>query len=260
MKSKKIKIRNLKSIRMYSFLSLGISLISFFLFNGIDLMAQSGVSLYTELGKNNVSDGLFIKSTAIGACKFGKNMVETEFQFDLVNGKKNSLSAYAISASRDMVIKGIPFELKGFYIRTPFSKILCETNWGALVNLKRNHFEMTIGTNLKSFTIRQQAIADYAIDNISLKIKELYNIMYSFSYYLKPIENNWNLGVSVSNIDHFIINQETNPFFNIYGSYKLRSPVSLYAQACYKIAGISNLELNYFGYFVRTGIIWTISL
>jgi hypothetical protein len=83
--------------------------------------------------------------------------------------------------------------------------------------------------------------------------------MYSFNFFLKPTDEQWNVGLSVTNIDHYIINQETNPVFNLQGFYKLKSPVKLFAQAWYKTAGITNLNLNYFGFFLRTGIIWNIN-
>ena len=47
--------------------------------------------------------------------------------------------------------------------------------------------------------------------------------MYSFSYFLKPTDENWNVGLSVTNIDHFVINQETNPVMNLCGLYNASS-------------------------------------
>jgi len=225
----------------------------------INMVAQSGLSIYADAGMNNVSHGIFLKSATIGYYNIGKNKIETGFQTDLKNNNKNGFSGYTFDISRELVIKGFTFELKGLFIRTTPSAFLCETNWGALLKLRHNRFEMAVGTNFRTYSINNQAISEYQIDKNATKVHEVYNLMYSFSYYLKPTDENWNIGLSVTNIDHFVINQETNPVFNLNGLYKLSSPVCLYAQAWYKCAGVTNLELNHFGFFFRTGIIWNIN-
>ncbi|MEI6049816.1 MAG: hypothetical protein WCS03_13005 [Bacteroidota bacterium] len=241
---------------MNSTKSFRVILINFFLMYGINLIAQPGLNIYTDLGMNNTSQGLIIKSSAMGCYKFDKNLVEAGYQVDLMNGNKNVFSGYTISGSKYLVIKDIVLELKGFFTRSRPSDILQETDWGGLLKMRHKHFEMAIGTNFRTYNFSQQAVLDFKIDNSTTKIHEIYNLMYSFSYYLKPTDDKWNVGLSVTNIDHFIINQETNPMFNLNCLYKLRSSVCLYAQAWYKIAGASNLEVNHFGFFVRTGIIW----
>ena len=228
----------------------------FIFMSGVNLTAQSYLSLYTELGENNVSHGLYFESAVIGQCKFGNNNLGTGFQFDLDKSYKTIFSGYTINASRHFVIKGIHLELQGFCIRTDFSQILCETNLGAFLKMNRNHFEMTIGTNFRTYSFSQKAVKDYEIERNAAKITEVYNIMYSFRYNLKPLDSRWNAGVSVTDIDYFVINQETNPILNLYGFYRLSSPVNLYTSVSYKIAGATNIAVNYFGLFLKTGIIW----
>jgi hypothetical protein len=233
--------------------------INFMLIFSAAVTAQPGVSIYTDLGSNNVSNGIFIKSAALGFYKYGKNKFEAGFQTNLKNNNKNGFSGYTISASRNISIKDISFGLKGFFTLTLPSEILSETNWGALIEMRHRHFEMSMGTNFRTYNLRQNAVTRYEIDNTQTKIHEVYNLMYSFCYYLKPVDENWNIGLSVTNIDYFNINQETNPVINLKGMYKISSPVALYMQATYKSAGVTNLELNYFGFFFRTGIIWNIN-
>ena len=240
-------------------ISLRVLFINLILFYSINLAAQPGLLIYTDAGRNNVSQGYFIKYATICYYKFGKNKVQTGFQTDLRKGNKNGFSGYAIDISRELMVKGIPLELKGFFIRTTPSAILYETNWGPLLKLRHNRFEIEVGTNFRTYSINNQAISEYQIDRNATKVHEIYNFMYSFCYYLKPTDEHWNVGISVTNIDHFVINQETNPVFNLNGLYKLNTPVCLFAQAWYKCAGVTNLELNHFGFFFRTGIIWNIN-
>ena len=53
-----------------------------FLIVSADLMAQPGLRIYADAGKNNASGGLFIKSAALANYEFGKNRIETGFQID----------------------------------------------------------------------------------------------------------------------------------------------------------------------------------
>ena len=222
----------------------------------INLMAQSGLNIYNDLGENNVSQGLYDKSAALGFIQSGNNNLETGFQIDMNKSNKTAFSGYIINASRDFSIKGIPLELHGFWSITDFSRIMYETNWGVLLQMRRNHFEMAIGTNFRTYSFSRKAVKDYEIEKNNANLHEAYNIMYSFSYNLKPIVSLWNVGLSVTDIDYFIINQDTNPILNLYGSYKLSSHLGLYAEASYKMAGASNMAVNYFGFFLRTGISW----
>ena len=124
--------------------------------SGIILIAQPQVTAYTDLGQTSVSDGLFIKTAGLGRYKFGKNRVEAGFQFDLKSNNENTISGYSISASRELLIKNFPFEVQGFYILTPFSDIFRETNWGVMLNIKRDHFVLSIGTNFRTFAFTQK--------------------------------------------------------------------------------------------------------
>lgn len=219
-------------------------------------MAQPQVSAYTDIGLNNVSDGLFLKSALFGACRFGKNRVETGFQIDIINKNHFMFSGYTINASRDLDIKGLPFELQAFCTWTSYSEILRENSWGALFKMRHKRFEMSIGTNFRTYAFRKQAIIDYKIEKSAIRIHENFNVMYSFGYYIKKTDDQWNIGLSLTNKDIFIINQETNPILCLHGLYKPGSHMCLNAEFRYKTAGTTNLAMNHFGFFFRTGILW----
>lgn len=248
-----------KSTAMKSNVIIKPLLISFLIIICTRLSSQPGISVYSDFGSNNISKGIFIKSVALGSYKYGKNSFETGIQTDLKNYHKKGFSGYTLSAARNMAIKDLSFELKGFYVKTFPSEILTETNWGALMAMRHKRLDMSIGTNFRTFSLRQKSANRHEIDNNHNRINEISNIMYSFGYNLKPTDETWNLCLTVTNIDHFTINQETNPVVILKGMFKLNPPVTLYIQACYKSAGVTNLVLNYFGYYFRTGIIWNIN-
>lgn len=229
-----------------------------FFIPGICMTAQPQVSVYTDMGMNSVSDGLFVKTAGLARYQFEKYKVEAGLQMDIRSYNENIFSGYSLKASRDLMIKDFPVELQGFYVWTQFSDVLRETNFGMLANFKRNRFTIRAGTNFRTYAFTQKAVRLYELDE-SAKIHENWNLMYSFSYYLKPLDNQWNIGLAITNIDHFIINQETNPVFCLSADYRVSLPVNLFAECWYKSAGAFNLNVNYFGFFFRTGIIWYIN-
>ena len=242
--------------KLYYIWDLRIYVIILFLIICTDLVAQSGLTVYTDAGKNNVSDGLFFKTAALWHYTFGNNKVEAGFEINLKNINNLLFSGFTINASRDLEIKGIPLELQGFYTLTRNPGFLRETNWGTLLKLRYNHFETRIGTNFRTYAFRDQVIKDFGIDKNAVRILENFNLMYSFTYYVKKDDRQWNAGLSITNIDFFIINQETNPIISLRGLYNPDSQVRLYTEVWYKTAGASNLNINYFGIYFRTGIIW----
>lgn len=220
------------------------------------LIAQTRVSVYMDQGQNNVSDGHFIKTVGMANYQFGKYDAEAGIQFDL-KSRNNSLSGYSFKFSRNFQFKRYPLVLRSFYMVTPYSDVLRETNWGCLVNLKRKHFAISTGANFRTYalTLKELRILDL---NANTTIHEVANIMYSFSYYLKPYTNRWNIYLSINDFDNFNISQETNPILNLGFTHKLSSSLGLFVESFYKSAGALNMSVNYFGYYVRTGIIWNI--
>jgi len=222
---------------------------------GRNLMAQTQVSVYTDLGRNNVSDGLFIKTAGFAQYQFGKYKCEAGIQVDFKSNNEKVLSGYNFKLSRNCLIRNFPLEVESFYILTPFSYLLHETNWGLLINIKLIHFAIIAGTDFRTLTITE-SFEEISTNN---KMHERWNLMYSFSYYLKPLDNPWNISLSITDIDNFVINQESNPVINLRTSYEPGSRLNLFIESWYKSAGAFNLASNYFGFFFRTGIIWKIN-
>lgn len=221
-----------------------------------DLAAQPGIIFYTDAGKNNVSDGLFITSAAFGSYELGKNRVETGIQLDLKSTGHPLFSGYTVNASREQVIKDILFSLQVFYTWTSNSEILRETNWGGLLEMKRKRFEMGVGTNFRTYAFKASAIDEYGIEGDAGKFHQNFNMMYSLGYYIKPTDDGWNAGIAITNFDSFIIEQGVNPALRLRGLYKPGSQVTLYAEAWYFTAGFLNMSMNYFGFLLKTGISW----
>ena len=243
---------------MESKMSYSLVFVSFLLISCLDLSAQPGLNIYTDLGGSNVSQGLFVKSAVLASLQSGDNLLEAGFQADLRNTNNKVFPGFRINASRNFKINNLPLVINGFWIITPFSELLRETNWGGLLKHENKHFGFAIGSNFRTYAFRQKAIREYGIADNARKIHETLNLMYSLDYQLKPRNSGWNVGFTLTNIDNFLIEQETNPMLRLNGFYRLSAPLSFYIQAWYKSAGATNLAVNYFGFFIRTGLLWTI--
>jgi len=219
--------------------------------------AQPQVTFFTDFGGNNASPGLYFKTAALAGFRTKKNSIEAGIQTDIIDQAR--FSGFTLNASQVYWIKNLPVEIQGFYTLTCPSEILIENDWGIKAIMGRSHFEMFLGTDFRSFRLRKQFLDDHDVRRESLKFHEIYNIIYSFSYQLRPRGSNWNIGLALTNADHFMIYQETNPELYLAGLYNLNTRVSVYAQAWYKSAGITNLVPNNYGFIFRTGITWKIN-
>jgi len=229
------------------------------LLSGLKLFSQPEIKGFADIGRNNVSDGLYIKAATQAGFKFGINAAGAGLQWNLLSNSERVLTGAYIHAQRDISIKDFGFNLKAFYSWAGFSNYLRETNYGILFQHRWEHLEIGLGNNFRTYAYTRKAIDQFEPDdNAPVKIHENWNFMYIFSYYLKPDENNWNLAFSLTSFDHFIIYQETNPVVNLKGLYRITPGLLFFSEAWYQTSGASNLNVNYFGFFFRTGIIWKI--
>lgn len=241
----------------HTLFSICISCILLCVLSGADLLGQKQVLGYLDMGSNNVSDGPFLKTAGLVTYDFGKYVVGAGFQFDLVSSQDNIFSGMGMNVSREIVLKEFPVQVRGFYLLNMHDGLLRETNWGFLAELNWDHFAMRVGNEFRSFAFTQEALDAYGYQK-GERIRENWNLIYELSYHLKQSEKKWNIGIAVTNMDHFLINQETNPMFKLLGRYRVGLPLDLFAEAWYKSAGALNLSVNYFGFFMRTGISWDI--
>jgi len=231
-------------------------LISFLIMTSANLVAQPGLTIYTDMARNSVSDGLFLRSAFLGNYSSANYQLKAGLQTNLVNGNNITISGYLVDGSREFKIKNALLGVHGFYLWTSASRILQQTSYGCVISMNSNHFDIQIGTNSRTYSFKRNALKDYTIGTDAAKIHENYNLMYSFGYNLKPSNYKWNVGLTLTNIDYFMINQETNPYVNLKGFYKLNSKICLFAEVWYKNAGVTNICSNYFGFVIRGGVQW----
>lgn len=221
------------------------------------IFAQTKVQSYIDVGKNNVSETVFVQAVLRGSYTYQLWSVEAGMQADIISENPNTLTGFDIIGSREFSIKSFPVTVKGFYLLNRYSDLMYETDWGAGIETKGlQHFIFKLGTNFRTYAVNSDAAETYDINPADRKIHENFNLIYNVTACLKPHDHQWNVGLSITNIDYYIINQSTNPLFNLRGNYKLTSKLNIYLEAWYKQAGIFNIYANYFGYNFRGGVIW----
>ncbi len=223
---------------------------------GLNLSGQPKFKFYSEAAENSVSDGLYLRSALFASYKAGKNHLGAGFENCLLNGNGIILSGYVLYAARDFTTGNAILNLKVFHLWTASSDILQQTNSGCSLSASLKHFEILVGTNFRTFSLRKKAYDEPGTVENSGAIHENLNLMYSICFNINSFYARWNAGLTVTNTDYFLINQETNPYFNLHGSYKINHKVCLFAEAWYKNAGLFNLSANYFGFIMRGGITW----
>lgn len=223
------------------------------------LVAQVDVETYFDVGSTNISEGAYIRNALLGAYHFESTKIEVGGQFDLKSASDNFLTGINFRVMQGINIKDFEFEAYGLFVYNPFSDLVHETNWGLLAGVTRSHFTFQLGPSFRTYTITTEARESFDIDE-NTSLHENWNFLYLASYQLKPAGNKWNAGISVTNMDNFLINQETNPMILLNGNYKVARAMSVYAEAWYKSAGSLNISANHFGYFFRAGLIWELEL
>lgn len=217
--------------------------------------AQLHLTAYLDGGSNNVSDGFYLKSSVIGGFRFGATRVEAGSSQNLVSNRSGFFSGFSASLSRELAIRRFDFEIQGLFMYIPFSELVHESDLGMLVKTESDHFRFKLGTGFRTYRLTQKAVDDHNVLS-DRYLRENLNILYLVGYNLKPPDSDWNIGLSLTNIDHFLISQESNPMVFIRAVYELSLPFTLYAESWYKGAGSLNISANHFGFFFRTGIIW----
>lgn len=233
---------------------MGLSLLLLNASTGI--RAQMVFQSYLDVGENTVSNGVYVKSAFRAGYQLNRYKLVAGMQMDVMSNSPNVLTGTDIIGSRSVVVGETEVDIKGYFILNRFSDLMYEANWGlCFFARKSDHFAWGLGTNLKAYTINSEARAEYSITGAGARHFESLYLTYVFSGYLKPQSSNWNLSLSFTNVDYYLVNQATNPIFNLQAIYRLGPNLIIHCDAWYKQAGVFNISANYFGYFFRGGII-----
>ncbi len=234
-----------------------IPLILFLVFPGMHqpIAAQFHNRFYSDVGMNNVSEGVFVTFAGLTTVHFGKYTVGGGLQFSVTGNQHAIVSGYRAEASRALQAGSLPLDVTAFVLVAPFSDILRETNRGVTFSTQRRQFFVCLGTNFRTYAYNDKAKQTYGISQHT-RLHEKWNLMYTIRYSLKPPDNPWNVALGITSADYFMIGHETSPMLHLQGTYSSGQRFRFFMDAMYQQAGMFNISVHYFGFFIRPGIIW----
>lgn len=218
---------------------------------------QLSVENSWKIGENNTSQGTYLK-TALSAYYQTENYAfNSQLQVDAINPQKRTLSGFLVNATRKTFSQKIPLSLSAQYLLLPFSTTLRESNFSLMAKGRAKGFSYTLGINFRTYAYTQQAVEDYNIEQ--QRLHENWGIIYQLGYTYISQREHWNVGLLLTNYDDFLINQDMNHFWRLKGQFKVSKKIQLYTECNYIKAGVFNSSSNYFGYYIKTGIIWHVN-
>lgn len=206
-----------------------------------------------DLGQSNVSQGLYLSTALHAAYSLDKYTLDAGAQFQLQHPANKVFSAAEFAASRSFTIGKQALEVEAFFIHRNFSSLMFLTDWGLAVTMRLRHWQFDLGQDFKSYRVRERALS---YETEGMVLRENFNLVYHLAYFVNSPEQPWNISLSLTNRDCFLINQETNPMLNLRAEMQVSSTMKVYLEYWYKLAGSLNMSAHHFGYFIRTGLIW----
>lgn len=210
-----------------------------------------------KVGQHNASSGSYLKTAFSGYYVNDEFSINSQVQVDLINPQERIFSGLLIKGSRDSVFTKIPITLSAQYLFLPFSETLRESNISIVASGATKGFSYSLGINFRTYAYTHQAIEDYDIEQ--QRLHENWGIMYNVGYTYKPKQYRWDIGLFFTNWDDFFINQDMNVFGRLKGQFHFNEKMEIYTEVNYIKSGFFNGSSNYFGYYIKTGIIWHVN-
>jgi hypothetical protein len=214
--------------------------------------AEAGA--FADWARNNSTPGSQFRLAAHAAVHPGKYHFVAGLQGTAGGYAGGLYGAWYAGAGRSLALGGASLELGLRYLRQPFSQLMLEENYAFDLACSLGRFDLMLGNNTRVYRLRRGAAPEYSGGDA--RIVEPRNLMYALTYRLKPAEHPWNAAISLRNADHFLIQQETNPMLMGRFQHRIGGFFTGYAELWYQSAGLLNIRVNNYGFYLRTGLLW----
>jgi hypothetical protein len=234
-----------------------ILLLSLFVLSTTGAYSQYAHSGIFDVGSSTISSGAYFRPATLSTYQYNFLHGSAGLQWTFSGAERSEFSALSLSAGADLNFKGIPFTADLLFRVNPYSALTKETNLGFLLSHNRQHIDIHLGYHMRSYTLKRSSeeVNDLAPD-ADLAIREYRNFIYRGRIHLNEAGEQWDIGLSVTNYDHFIIQQETNPLFSLDAFYKIYPSLKINTAIFYQGSGMLNLHPNHYGFYYRIGITW----
>jgi hypothetical protein len=218
---------------------------------------QSSHSLSCDVGRSPLAEGVYVKPALQTQYVLGDYAASMGFQWTFSRADRKNFSGWQASIGKEYRIREFPVSVTLFTLINPYSDLLREVNFGFLLGHQRDHLLVRFGNASRVYGLKKKAFAATGIDpDPSLRIIEYRNFTYRFVGYLNKMDREWNIGTGISNMDHFRVQQETNPMLMITGYKRILPELTVNTDMVLQNAGMSNLSAEIYGFYGRIGITW----
>ncbi|MBN2614745.1 MAG: hypothetical protein JXR71_03555 [Bacteroidales bacterium] len=220
-------------------------------------IGQIAFSDYYTFGSNAVSEGLYFQDNILARYAYGKFSLGAGVQLTAGYSDQQLLSGLLLEGTTTLFADRFPVVVSLLFLRRPYSRLLSENNFSLTVQHRWKHLELILGNNIRIWRLSRNEMRQLGMSGATdLGITEYRNLVYRLTWYLKPIGSVWNLSLSLTDFDDFLIQRGTNPML-AFGFEKVLQPdLELFSQLWYQGAGMFNLQADYFGFYFKTGIRW----
>lgn len=221
------------------------------LFFSFSANAQLKLGIWADAGTSQIDANGFTSVSAEVAYSYDKYELSLAYSTLYTEWKETIHNGFKIDFSRGFNLNNFPFVTSIFYLHKPISKQIYEWDLGIFLNKNTGNWNYGIGGHYREIRLKKEH-ANYA-DN---KIIEGFNLLYLLRYNIPLNSEAWKLHASLTDFDHFLLLQETNPMVYMGGNYLGFKNLDIFSEFWYRSAGFNNIQVQYYGYFFRLGAVW----
>ncbi|MCO6494874.1 MAG: hypothetical protein J5I91_04220 [Bacteroidetes bacterium] len=207
-------------------------------------------SLSFNTGRNQSSFGQYAKISTHGGQTYSNWEFKGGIGLIFSNADINSLDALKIQVSRKFETSKRPFIASVYYQWKPYSENIFVNDFGVILKRKYNKWDVNLGAN--SLFMRFPKARSNPGSPFRRTVWEAFNFMYKITY-RQAINKHIDMTATLTDYDEYYITQETNPFIILGGEYKLKGNSKIFMDLAYQQAGLLNIRVNYYGYYIRLG-------
>lgn len=224
----------------------------------IKLDAQYRLQNHIDVGKTQIPGSIYLNNSTYFDYTLKKTTFKGGIRMDILDqtSLNRFVSGIDLLVSQKFPLKKMEISINAQYFMNLFSKMITEYNTALYGKLKTSHFECIAGLHFRAIQLNSKYQELFGNDNST--IYELWNLIYKIKYSLKESDSKWNIGLGITNLDYFVINQASNPMIFLDGQYKIKTKLTLFAEYWLLNAGVMNISANYYGSFLRAGVLWNI--
>lgn len=214
------------------------------------LNAQITTDFSAQLGTTQASGGPFTKWQSCLNYSWQDWSVGFTGGLTFSATRSNRLDGIRIHGQRKLPLREHGSRLNVFYQWTPFSSRIQEQHIGGYFNYPIRKWDLSLGFNSQIISLRPGYRAKKA--EPQKRLWEAFNLLYRAEF-TQPINQQANLKLALTNYDHLLLNQESNPFLLVGGDYQIGKQSKLYFDIAYLEAGLFNIRVNYYGVYAKLG-------